>query len=205
MKRYSDSQSSELQESFVLSVLDEKRNGYYVELGAHDAYDGSNTFLLDERFGWTGLSLELDAQRVEKWNTTSSRNNKCVEGDALLFDYRSYFEENNFPKRIDYLSVDIDEHDKGQCLLALLALPMLHYRFSVITLEHDMIEDYRREGMRAAQRQILSFLGYQLVGQIDSEDWWLDGTCPEFLDGEGLFTTNERFITFPHLRDDDEE
>ena len=198
MKRYPKSDSSELQESFVLSVLNEKRNGYYVELGAHDAYDGSNTALLDTEFGWKGLSLEIEPDRTDAFNQ-SDRNNKCITADALTFDYKKYFEENDFPKQIDYLSVDIDGHDKSQCLLVLAALPILQYRFSVITLEHDMLDDYRREGMRAAQRQILTALGYELVGQISSEDWWLDGTY--FVDEHGQFTTTERFIFYPNLED----
>lgn len=172
MYRYIKSTSDLGQESFVLSVLKEKRNGYYVELGSGDPSDGNNTKLLESDFDWTGVALELDSGLAEAYN--SQRSNPCIEANALMFEYDKYFEEHNFPKVIDYLQIDIDGHDEGRCLLALVALPMLKYRFRVITIEHDLCVNFRREGMRNAQREILDSLGYRLIAQLDGEDWWVD-------------------------------
>lgn len=154
-------------------MTQEKKNGFYVELGSADPYTESNTFLLESEFGWTGLALEIDKQVAENYNL-SDRKNKCVNADALSFDYLSYFKENNFPKTIDFLQIDIDGHDDGNCLLALISLPMLQYRFSTIIIEHDLSQNYKRYPMRDAQREILSSLGYKLIGQTLSEDWWVD-------------------------------
>lgn len=173
MINYRNSKSSTFQESFVISMTQEKRNGFYVELGSADPYEESNTFLLESEFGWSGLALEIDKQIAEKYNS-SSRTNKCINHDALKFDYIKYFEENNFPKTIDFLQIDIDGHDDGNCLLALIALPMLQYRFSTIIIEHDISQNYKRSSMRDAQREILSSLDYKLIGQTLSEDWWVD-------------------------------
>ena len=162
-----------MQESFVISMTEEKNNGFYVELGSADPHIGSNTLLLEKEFGWTGLPLEINTDMAKKYNE-SNRTNKCINADALTFDYLTYFKENNFPNTIDFLQIDIDGHDKGNCLLALLALPMLQYRFSVIIIEHDISENYKRSSMRDAQREILSSLGYKLIGQTFSEDWWVD-------------------------------
>jgi hypothetical protein len=69
-----------------------------------------------------------------------NRSNPCM-GDALSFNYISYFEENNFPKQIDFLQVDIDAgyDDLGQPvgnpylkLHGLLAVPLKQYRFSMV-------------------------------------------------------------------------
>jgi hypothetical protein len=193
MIKYTNSKSSSLQESFALSMTQGKRNGFYVELGSADPYEESNTWLLESEFGWKGLSLEIDQALAQKYNS-SDRTNKCINADALTFDYLSYFIDNNFPKTIDFLQIDIDGHDKGKCLLALLALPMLHYRFSVIIIEHDLSQNYKRASMRDAQREILSSLGYKLIGQTSNEDWWID---PQSVKDQMYI--NEIFIGSPSI------
>lgn len=172
MYRYRNSTSDIDQESFVLSCLKEKRNGYYVELGSGHPLQGNNTALLEKEFGWSGVAFDIEDSLVDQYNKI--RDNPCIKADALVFDYEKYFKENNFPEVIDYLQIDIDGHDDGHCLLALVALPMLKYRFRVITIEHDLCVNFKREGMRNAQREILHSLGYTLVGQMDAEDWWVD-------------------------------
>jgi hypothetical protein len=193
MKKYKDSNSSGMQESFVISIMKEKRDGFYVELGSSHPYIESNTSLLESKFGWKGLALEIDKEVAEKYNM-SDRTNKCINANALTFDYLKYFKDNNFPETIDFLQIDIDGHDNGKCLLALLALPLLHYRFSVIIVEHDVSQNYKRASMRDAQREILSSLEYKLIGQTLSEDWWID---PFSLDQESYM--HEIFSGFPYL------
>jgi hypothetical protein len=104
-------------------------------------------------------------------------------GDALDFNYISYFEENNFPKQIDYLQVDIDAGydylgrpvgNPYLTLHGLLAVPLNQYRFSVITFEHDANMYWRNTAMRDAQREILDSYGYSLVVRQMHEDWWVD-------------------------------
>lgn len=172
------------QESFVLSVLKEKHAGYYVELGSGDPWEGNNTSLLEKEFNWSGVAFDIDSELVDRYN--KERKNPCIEADALTFNYEAYFKENNFPEVIDYLQIDIDGHDTGNCMLALLALPMLKYRFRVITIEHDLCVDFKREGMRNAQREILHSLGYTLIAQLDPEDWWVDMRLMPLEPGEQL-------------------
>jgi hypothetical protein len=45
------------QENFVLSLLNEKREGYYVELGASHSTNGSNTYRLETEYDWKGVSF----------------------------------------------------------------------------------------------------------------------------------------------------
>lgn len=193
MIHYLKSKDQTLAESFVISMTQEKKNGYYVELGSADPYEDSTTHLLESEFGWKGLALEIDRGLADKYNS-SDRINKCINTDALQFDYLSYFKNNDFPEVIDFLQIDIDGHDDGKCLLALLALPMLKYRFSVITIEHDMSQNYKRSSMRDAQREILSSLKYKLIGQTTNEDWWID---PDHIDYEAY--KYEIFIGRPNV------
>ena len=80
------------QENFTLDLLHEKTNGYYVELGAFHSKECSNTYYLENDYGWNGVSFEVMEDRLKEF--TTNRRNPCY-GDALTFDYRKYFEENN--------------------------------------------------------------------------------------------------------------
>jgi hypothetical protein len=177
------------QERFVTELLKNKENGFYVELGAFDSKKGSNTYHLETDYNWNGVSFEIDPERHAEF--VSNRKNPCILGDATHFNYISYFEENNFPKQIDYLQVDIDAgytpegNSVGNPYLTLhglIAVPLSKYRFSIITFEHDSQIEYNNKGMREAQREILSSLGYKLVVRDWHEDWWVDPYAIPYLD-----------------------
>lgn len=52
------SKSQVRQDLFVISELNFKRNGYFVEVGASDGLTGSNTFLMEKYYGWKGILVE---------------------------------------------------------------------------------------------------------------------------------------------------
>ena len=166
--------SQSMQDMFVLSMLDGKRDGVYVEIGADQPRVISNTYLLENNFNWSGVSFELDADKVAFFNTI--RKNKCLCEDATLYDYKSIFEERNYPKQIDYLQLDIDPAEGT--LRALKVLPLNDYRFSVITYETDVYSS--GADIQDEQIEILESHGYQLVAKNVKcegnpyEDWWID-------------------------------
>jgi len=171
---------SSIQESFVLDILDYKRNGYYVELGAFHSTQGSNTYYLEKDFGWKGVSFEIEDDKRKEFN--DNRSNYCA-GDALGFNYIEYFEANDFPEQIDFLQVDIDHGYDFDCrpignhytsLLGLISVPLCRYRFSIITFEHDESMYFRNAALKTCQREILDSLGYTLVHKEHYEDWWVD-------------------------------
>ena len=166
--------SQALQDMFVLSILNGKRNGTYVEIGGYDGIGLSNTYLLEKDFDWTGIALEIEQDKANTYNT--QRQNKCLCEDAIAADYKKLFNTYKFPKRIDYLQLDIDPAE--QTLNALKALPLDEYRFSVITYETDL---YRSDKEIAKEsREILEGNGYELlvknVSHIQNtfEDWYVD-------------------------------
>jgi FkbM family methyltransferase len=54
-----DQSNSQLrQDLFVLSETNFKKNGYYVEFGAANGIDLSNTYILEKNFGWKGILAE---------------------------------------------------------------------------------------------------------------------------------------------------
>lgn len=50
--------SKEGQDRWVLGVLQGKRNGYFVDIGAHDGKSASNTYRLERDYGWKGICVE---------------------------------------------------------------------------------------------------------------------------------------------------
>ena len=168
--------SQSMQDIFVMSMLNGKRNGVYVEIGADQPRVISNTYLLEKDFDWSGISFELDADKVAFFNTI--RENKCLCEDATLYNYKSLFEELNYPKQIDYLQLDIDPAEGT--LRALKTLPLDDYRFSVITYETDVYSS--GADIQDEQIEILESHGYQLVAKNVKcegnpyEDWWVDPT-----------------------------
>lgn len=58
LKYKEKSVSQHLQDIWVLFETDNKRNGFFVEFGATDGKTISNTLLLEQDFGWTGILAE---------------------------------------------------------------------------------------------------------------------------------------------------
>jgi hypothetical protein len=168
------------QESFIIDILKQKRNGHYVELGAAHYSNGNNTYLLEKEYDWKGVSFEIVESMKDDFN--ANRSNPCM-GDALSFNYTDYFEKNNFPKQIDYLQVDIDAGydiygrpvgNNHWTLQGLIAIPLNTYRFTLITFEHDANMYWKNTTIRDAQREILDSFGYSLIQRSYHEDWWVD-------------------------------
>ena len=55
-KRKSQYQQDEFLDKIIFQ--DKVKNGFFVEAGADDFLDGSNTLLLEEKHNWTGLLVE---------------------------------------------------------------------------------------------------------------------------------------------------
>jgi len=164
------------QDKFVISMFNEGHVGTFVDIGCRLPYEINNTLLLEEN-GWFGVSMDILDFKKE-WET---RKTPFILGDALKCDYKKMFEENNIPKVIDYLSLDIE--GDGLRYLALKRLIDSGYEFKTITIEHDA---YRGFGSleREPQRKLLKELNYVLVCSNVTlsgnpfEDWWIN---PEYI------------------------
>jgi|CXWL01.1.fsa_nt_gi hypothetical protein len=160
------------QDLFVLCMLDGKRGGSYLEIGAGEPVFLSNTWLLESVFGWRGFAVELSAVHAQRHGRM--RRNKCHHQDATRADYGALIAEAQLGEVIDYLSVDADP--PPVTLAALKAIPHDRQRFRVITFEHDASSGGTAE--RDDSRRFLSALGYRLVvddvawGEHVVEDWW---------------------------------
>lgn len=77
------------------NVFNEKKNGFFLDLGAHDGVYLSNTFLLETRFGWNGILIEANPTTFEalRANRTGNCVNACVSSkkETVRFAHKSTF------------------------------------------------------------------------------------------------------------------
>jgi FkbM family methyltransferase len=74
------SKSQIVQDLFVLSELNFKKNGFFVEFGATNGLTGSNTFLLEKNFDWNGIL----AEPAKQWHAELSKNRHVfIEKDCV--------------------------------------------------------------------------------------------------------------------------
>jgi len=90
-------ESQDGQDKFVLEHLGQMRGGYFVDIGAHDGQNLSNTYVLEEQFGWTGLLIDADPKIIDMlrqtrkstvvhetlWSTSCEMEFKSIEGGTL--------------------------------------------------------------------------------------------------------------------------
>jgi hypothetical protein len=180
LEQIKENYSQCFQDMFVLSMLDGKKNGFFVEIGAFHPYELSNTFLLEKNYNWSGISIDVNKQ-IEK--LFEGRNLNFVLQDALTIDYKQLLNSYSAPNQIDYLQIDIEP--TTQTFECLKKIPFEEYRFSVITYETDWynssVSKEERDFIRKTSREIFEKNGYKLVIEdvedgpgFPFEDWYVD-------------------------------
>ena len=119
------------------------------------------------------------------------QNSIHVIQDATTIDYKELFINNDVPKNIDYLQIDL-EPGNGSTLKALEKIDkevLNDYKFAVITFEHDIYRNNKNENLfnvtRDKSREIFKRRGYVCVFKDISndtnpyEDWYVH---PELVD-----------------------
>jgi len=188
------------QDIFVLSVLKKKQDGFFLEIGSNHPITNNNTYLLESQYNWKGLLVEYD-KCFEPMYQMHRKKSIYAINDARKIDYKTIVQNNNFPKNIDYLQIDLDVDNKSTIdTLQILDDTVLDvYKFATVTFEHDI---YRGNfyNTRELSRNIFIKRGYVLVfpdvrvfweGKFQPfEDWYVH---PDLVDMEYInkIKTNE--------------
>ena len=78
------------QDKFVINVLKEKKDGFFVEIGSNNPRDINNSYLLETQYDWKGIMVEYN----EKWLDSYKEhrpNSIHIINDATKIDYLDLF------------------------------------------------------------------------------------------------------------------
>lgn len=142
------------QDQWVVATFPDGYRGYFVEVGAYDGIQTSNTYALEQR-GWDGVCVEahpLHAQRCatnRRCHTvavaaTATHGYVRFEGDQIVaapsgvevpgWTLTEILDNVGAPRVIDYLSLDIE----GGELDALTGLDLDRWHVNLISVEHNL-------------------------------------------------------------------
>jgi hypothetical protein len=174
------SYSQALQDIFILTFLNGKTNGTYLEIGCFHPTKINNTRLLED-FGWSGVSIDQSKAVAPLWAQIRP-NSTFILADAFDIDYNKLVGQYNLPDQIDFLQTDVDSQEMDVELLERVLLT--GRKFSVIMFEHNLFLGSTNE--KTASATLLEKYGYQKIvdnlacksfGQdkfVAFEDWWID-------------------------------
>ena len=149
MKYYSQSN----QDKWVLEKLASKTNGVFVDIGAYDGIQTSNTYTLEKYYNWNGICIEANSEIYQRL----IKNRNCINVYGAISNYRGdcsfssdrisnegvktpcfllndILEKNLKDNIIDYLSLDVEGHE----FFILETIDFDKWKFKLMTIEHNL-------------------------------------------------------------------
>jgi FkbM family methyltransferase len=207
-RRQSPFRSQVGQDRWVVQTLDGKRGGFFVEIGAADGVELSNTYGLEKALGWSGICIEPNPRSFAKLKG----NRRCAAVRALasseagrmltfqLDDALSGVLETaggmmrHQRETITMVSVTLaqilEQHHapevidylsldvEGHEIDVLKGLFPSRFKFRCITIEHN--EPHQGPALREAEHRILTANGYRFVKGNDDVHGWGHGPIDDF-------------------------
>lgn len=168
------------QDKYVLNILSEKKDGFFLEIGSNHPIEINNTFILEQKYNWKGLMIEYCNNWLNDYKKYRP-NSVHIINDATKINYKELFQSNNVPKNIDYLQIDL-EANNGSTLSTLKKMNlevMDDYTFATVTFEHDIYHT-NYLNTRLESREIFKNRGYIMVfsdvnnlNENPYEDWYV--------------------------------
>jgi hypothetical protein len=169
------------QDAFIVNVLKEKKNGFFLEIGSNHPININNTYTLEKNFGWKGIMVEYVSSYLPSYKTLRP-NSIHIISDATKVNYKHTFEVNKMPLNMDYLQIDLEVNNRSTLTtLEMIDSQLLDtYKFATITFEHDIYTG-NHFNTREISRQIFHKRGYIPVFQdvcngetrFVFEDWYV--------------------------------
>lgn len=156
----------------VLRVFNNKRDGYFVEIGASDGVELSNTHLLEHRYNWKGICCEPIPDRFEKL-VANRPNSVCYDvavykttGDYVDFDVcNSYDLFSGIPEHIDRHKQAVESNKSTITVFTMSLLDVLNKANAPKFIEYLSIDT---EGSELVILEGFNFTKYTF-GLIDIE------------------------------------
>ena len=182
------------QDEWVLSMT---RTRFFLDVGANDGEQFSNTFEL-EKAGWTGICIDARPRNMKNRRATvvtaalaaNERNvtflHKRVHGHSGI-EHLMETNKERIPSeytevmRTRVLADILREHNaprfidylsldtEGAEYEILSSFPFYKYKFGLITVEHNF-----QEPRRSMIRQLLDTHGYRVAKEVRVDDWFVN-------------------------------
>jgi len=190
------------QDKWVCEYFKYKKEGFFIDIGAHDGIDLSNTYYLEKELGWQGICIEA---WIDKFNdlknnrSTVCLNNAVYSKDQLVtfksdgdmggkisndgiltvdgLTLKTILKQQNAPKVIDYISLDIE----GAEVDALIGFPFKEYEVVLWTIEHNLHVGAAERLAKGNIKNIMTKNGYTIIKEnvgtsalYPMEDWYIN-------------------------------
>jgi hypothetical protein len=196
------------QDKWVNSILGNKQNGYFIELGACDGLYLSNTLFFERELGWNGICIEPNDVYFEtlkgnrKCNISnelvSFQSNKMVdfsfcEAASGIIDENvgPFTSKKHFVKKVTKTLEEVLNSVNAPTVIDYLSLdvegheysilstfPFDKYKFRCMTVEHN--EPHQGPTQQMLIREILEKNGYKYVKGNDDVHNWGHGPIDDF-------------------------
>jgi hypothetical protein len=152
---------------------------HFLEIGSAHAIEFNNTYLLESKYGWTGIMVEYDGKYEDTYK--EHRTSKYLIQDATTVDYRTLMDSMNFPEQVGFLQIDLEVNNRStlSVLEKLDNTVFDKYTFGFVAFEHDIYTG-NHYNTRERSREIFKKRGYVPVAEdvlFDSvapfEDWYV--------------------------------
>jgi len=180
----------------ISTIYNHKRNGFFVEIGAYDGIESSNTHAMEKDYDWKGLCVECNPRFYE----TLMRTRNCYKSNHAVYNvngavldfydssgYAGLVETNNHQHITNdpiikvttkTLTTLLDEiqaphfieflslDTEGSEYEILKAHDFDKYKFGYICVEHNRVEKTRK-----AIRELLESKGYEFYRENGDSHW----------------------------------
>jgi len=136
-------------------VFNEMKNGYFIDIGAHDGIYLNNTYLLERRYGWRGLCVEANPAsfKLLKKNRRAVCVNACLDGKAGFAD----FAQRGLMGGI--IGPDTFNKDGDSCGVVRVKTQTLNHLFMEMNVPHDI--DYLSMDIEGAEESVLKEFNFK--------------------------------------------
>tara|TARA_B100000242_G_scaffold29228_1_gene17610 strand:+ start:5769 stop:6569 length:801 start_codon:yes stop_codon:yes gene_type:complete len=173
-KLISNSKSQIFQDLFVLNELNFKKKGFFIEIGAANGIDLSNTYLLENKFDWDGIVVEP----AKIWRDEIKKNRACTISYDCIYSESGLKVEFLETTKPEFSTVNIDSKSK------------------------DIHEGYRQKNNKKYELQTISFKDfstkYEVPKKIDFLSIDTEGTELEILKSINFEDFDIKIITVEH-------
>ena len=180
----------------INTIYNHKRDGFFVEIGAYDGVESSNTYAMEKGYGWKGLCVECNPRFYQ----TLIRTRNCYKSNHAVYNvngavldfydsdgYAGLVETNNHQHITNDPTIKVTTKTLTTLLDEIQAPPFIEflsldtegseydilkahdfdkYKFGYICVEHNRIDKNRK-----SIRELLESKGYRFYRENGDSHW----------------------------------